>query len=999
MQDLLSKVKFNHQTESSANLQPPAPPRQITTTQIIKTTNNVVQQVIVHPTELLPVLPPMDSLTTGNNLVMTGSVKHNNNNVATSYSTSTSVLAGTEARVLWMARIHRGTLKPRPTTLRIEPGSLADLILMKLRRLICWWQMKKYTDINLHEWIDHRVLAKRNSVYLPGVIRKADSGSVIWVEFDYYEGTLVPFPDVLSHGKYDIISDASPSFGQVTKGTRVCLRTSVELSEDVDQPGTFLPKFIKIAQTVRSVFQIICLEDSEIDLKCKEKVTDSDSESHSDVENKLYPQQRFSPASAALNTSSSMTGLNSVPNSTTSSNNSIKSPLDITCRPKPIKARLPSSGSSEREVSTSPSKEPTALSYPYHSPVNPVGLSAFQPTGGAFKTMPASPKVVKSSEFSSSSTLAWTPPASSSSTNPPVSNPSQTSHPSSVRPSPPKLSSHQTVTTSFRYIPATTRPLTSVKLTNQSVPSLALRTDTANLRFSQPKPAEDVSPHKEDSPRTDIPKSDAQQTYQTQHVTLTLLPVSDAGASFNLLLKPATSTNQQLVTSSNETTVQYLLHPTGRLSNIYSTGFQIPISSESLGNVKQPTTPTVIVSKQSNIEMQNASVAAANAELMQQADKNKDSEQQKYRNFNLSQQQQQQVHQQQQQNSSQPSQNHQEQRHMDSGAPNVPYQRSHEMDTSEPPGGGQENKGTGPQTSHFKKDKDLETEPMAKSFLFSFKQQNDLQTAESNRNHEDSQENGQTFILAPTPAQLGKAPLQRRQSMGVNVNSPSNSNSNESYQRSSAITEAPTKKDEAADQGEGYEEATEHTELKADEEMCWDSFESSPMNKKSFFKKNIEDGMDKVLEQVNFEMKFSSLPEFKPEECQSPSAIVPSSPHVFNSHSFRKKQHQQILTPQLKINDLDINCSESISNASTPKTAKLVGSTFFGPDFNAEVFKANEAPDSLEPASPRTPKTPGSSRDAEKGHRRVLEQRRNLVLQLFQEQGIFPTTQSTSSFQ
>ncbi|XP_026688158.1 transcription factor SOX-9-like, partial [Diaphorina citri] len=177
------------------------------------------------------------------------------------------------------------------------------------------------------------------------------------------------------------------------------------------------------------------------------------------------------------------------------------------------------------------------------------------------------------------------------------------------------------------------------------------------------------------------------------------------------------------VTSSNETTVQYLLHPTGRLSNIYSTGFQIPISSESLGNVKQPTTPTVIVSKQSNIEMQNASVAAANAELMQQADKNKDSEQQKYRNFNLSQQQQQQVHQQQQQNSSQPSQNHQEQRHMDSGAPNVPYQRSHEMDTSEPPGGGQENKGTGPQTSHFKKDKDLETEPMAKSFLFSFKQQ------------------------------------------------------------------------------------------------------------------------------------------------------------------------------------------------------------------------------------------------------------------------------------
>lgn len=43
----------------------------------------------------------------------------------------------------------------------------------------------------------------------------------------------------------------------------------------------------------------------------------------------------------------------------------------------------------------------------------------------------------------------------------------------------------------------------------------------------------------------------------------------------------------------------------------------------------------------------------------------------------------------------------------------------------------------------------------------------------------------------------------------------------------------------------------------------------------------------------------------------------------------------------VSVNDLDINCSESISNASTPKTAKLVGSTFFGPDFNAEVFKGN----------------------------------------------------------
>lgn len=52
----------------------------------------------------------------------------------------------------------------------------------------------------------------------------------------------------------------------------------------------------------------------------------------------------------------------------------------------------------------------------------------------------------------------------------------------------------------------------------------------------------------------------------------------------------------------------------------------------------------------------------------------------------------------------------------------------------------------------------------------------------------------------------------------------------------------------------------------------------------------------------------------------------------------------------------------------------------------------------LEVSSPRTPKTPGS-RDPDKGHRRMLEQRRQLVMQLFQEQGLFPSTQATTAFQ
>lgn len=52
-----------------------------------------------------------------------------------------------------------------------------------------------------------------------------------------------------------------------------------------------------------------------------------------------------------------------------------------------------------------------------------------------------------------------------------------------------------------------------------------------------------------------------------------------------------------------------------------------------------------------------------------------------------------------------------------------------------------------------------------------------------------------------------------------------------------------------------------------------------------------------------------------------------------------------------------------------------------------------------ESSSPRTPKTPGTGRECEKGHRKMLEQRRNLVMQLFQEHTLFPTAQATSNFQ
>lgn len=63
--------------------------------------------------------------------------------------------------------------------------------------------------------------------------------------------------------------------------------------------------------------------------------------------------------------------------------------------------------------------------------------------------------------------------------------------------------------------------------------------------------------------------------------------------------------------------------------------------------------------------------------------------------------------------------------------------------------------------------------------------------------------------------------------------------------------------------------------------------------------------------------------------------------------------------------------------------------------------------------SPRTPRTPlqsigsannptsRSSQDvaAEKGHRKILEQRRQLVMDLFEKSGMFPSSKDTTEFQ
>lgn len=70
--------------------------------------------------------------------------------------------------------------------------------------------------IDLSDWCDHRVLAKRKDHYATGVIRQTDIKSAIQVEFDPPDGGVQLYQNVLSSGCSYIISDASPSLSDVS---------------------------------------------------------------------------------------------------------------------------------------------------------------------------------------------------------------------------------------------------------------------------------------------------------------------------------------------------------------------------------------------------------------------------------------------------------------------------------------------------------------------------------------------------------------------------------------------------------------------------------------------------------------------------------------------------------------------------------------------------------------------------------------------------------------
>ncbi|XP_034132844.1 putative transcription factor capicua isoform X7 [Drosophila guanche] len=293
----------------------------------------------------------------------------------------------------------------------------------------------------------------------------------------------------------------------------------------------------------------------------------------------------------------------------------------------------------------------------------------------------------------------------------------------------------------------------------------------------------------------------------------------------------------------------------------------------------------------------------------------------------------------------------------------------------------------------------------------------------------DMDADGQQFVLAPTPAQLGRAPLQRRKNLSQsksesNVSFGANLGASNGGQHISRKLHSPTTMDasspiighvNSSSLSSALPTPTSSTTTpNSDEQLPLtpttsnsNSQPKSPLKGVSAgaaataaavaHKKKNDELNNSVLKQVDFEKKYKALPQFQPEDCQSPSAIaVPSSPRVYGTN-YRKKNTAPVPVQKLICEDDSID-----EPASAPPTTTQ---RFFGPDFNNELkdqcFAELESSDQTG-RSPRTPKTPlqsARSDASEKGHRKVLETRRNLVMQLFNVHGNFPTAQATIAFQ
>lgn len=150
-------------------------------------------------------------------------------------------------------------------------------------------------------------------------------------------------------------------------------------------------------------------------------------------------------------------------------------------------------------------------------------------------------------------------------------------------------------------------------------------------------------------------------------------------------------------------------------------------------------------------------------------------------------------------------------------------------------------------------------------------------------------------------------------------------------------------------------------------------------------KKTFDSVDNRVLSEVDFEERFAELPEFRPEEVlPSPTlqSLATSPRAILGSYRKKRKNSTDLdsapedpTSPKRKMRRRS-SCS---SEPNTPKSAKCEGDIF---TFDRTGTETEDVLGELE-----YEKVPYSSL------RRTLDQRRALVMQLFQDHGFFPSGQ------
>lgn len=141
----------------------------------------------------------------------------------------------------------------------------SNIVMLSVADLNLSRRVNGRSDIDLREWMDHRVLAKNDQVYLPGKIRRAGCNGEVWVEFDNYEGKMAVFTDVLYSGRNNIISDASPSLQQIYLGVHVCVRVAGTMDENQSVPTVFVEGFVNkiMSSPARFIVKLLSHPNSE----------------------------------------------------------------------------------------------------------------------------------------------------------------------------------------------------------------------------------------------------------------------------------------------------------------------------------------------------------------------------------------------------------------------------------------------------------------------------------------------------------------------------------------------------------------------------------------------------------------------------------------------------------------------------------------------------------------------------------------------------------------